>query len=404
MSTYSELPTDNQTQHEQSTTIDYIINGRDLRLDFLRGMVMILVIATHIEYFSFFSMFAWERIGLISSAEGFVSLSGIVLGIVYKKKLFKLGFQQATILLWKRAFQLYRANVWIILSILLLGSIPLINVYQATHWVDPLSTQAWPLFPKSGTAWKDIIIQTLLLRIGPHQFQIIGFYTIVIGLAPIALYLFYRRLTIWVILISWIIYAFNAVYYLQITGAQFERGFPLLTWQVLFFNSMAVGYHHQRVFNFLSDQKNKILIYAAIIVSVLCIILALSNPKPVFWPWQLFSFFDNMGYAKLHSQWFDKTALGIGRILNNIALFIVMLSLLSNHWQFWNKVLGWLVIPIGQASLYVFVLHVYFIIIISNTPLPDYNSFVINTLVHIASILTIWYMIKKKFLFNVIPR
>ncbi|MEE9412632.1 MAG: OpgC domain-containing protein [Methylococcales bacterium] len=393
-----------ETSSSQTLAFDYIDNGRDLRLDFLRGMIMILVIVNHIEYFSLLSMFAWERIGLISSAEGFVSLSGIVLGIVYKKKLNKLGFRETTILLWKRAFQLYRANVWVILSILLLGSIPLVNVYLATHWVDPLSTKAWPLFPKPGTGWKDVITQTLLLRIGPHQFQIIGFYTIVLGLAPIALFLFYRRLTVCVILISWIIYAFNAIYYLQITGAQFERGFPLLTWQVLFFNGMAVGYHHQRVFNYLSGQKNKQLIYAAVIISVLCVILTLSNPKPVFWPWQLFSFFDNMGYAKLHSQWFDKTTLGIGRILNNLALFIVMMSLLSNHWRFWNKVLGWLVIPIGQASLYVFVLQVYIIIIISNTPLPNYNSFVINSLVHIASVLTIWYMIKKKFLFNLIPR
>lgn len=404
MSSHSGTASSNLTTDYQTSVPDYLSNGRDLRLDFLRGMIMILVIVTHLEYYSLFSMFAWERIGLISSAEGFVGLSGIVLGLVYKRKLVKLGFKQVTILLWKRAFQLYRLNVWIILSIVLLSSIPLINVFQVTHWINPLTNQAWPLFLAPGSSWKDIILQTLLLRIGPHQFQIIGFYTIVLGLTPIALFLFHRRFTVIVILISWMIYAFNVVYHLQITGAQFERAFPLLTWQLLFFNGMAIGYHHQRVLDVLSGQHNKALFIAAIIISLTCLVLALSNPQPIFWPWHKLSFFDSIDYAQFHSQWFDKTALGIGRIINNLALFVVMLSLLSNNWQFWNKVLGWLVIPIGQASLYVFVIHVYLIIIISNTPLPGYHSFVINTLIHITSILTIWLMIKKQFLFQLIPR
>ena len=93
-------------------------NGsRDLRLDFLRGLIMMVVITVHMEYFSLFSIFAWERIGYVSSAEGFVILSGIVLGIVYKKRLLHEGFKSSAIKLWKRSFQLYRVNLFVILSI-----------------------------------------------------------------------------------------------------------------------------------------------------------------------------------------------------------------------------------------------------------------------------------------------
>ena len=67
--------------------------GRDLRIDFLRGLVMLVVITVHLEYFSLFAMFAWERVGLVSSAEGFVALSGLVVGLVYCKKLKKNGFK-----------------------------------------------------------------------------------------------------------------------------------------------------------------------------------------------------------------------------------------------------------------------------------------------------------------------
>jgi hypothetical protein len=154
MSSHSDSASNNQTTYNQTSTPDYLSNGRDLRLDFLRGMIMILVIVVHLEYYSLFSMFAWERIGLISSAEGFVGLSGIVLGLVYRRKLVKLGFKQITILLWKRAFQLYRVNVWLIISIGLLGSIPLINVFQVTHWINPLTNQAWSYFQRPAAPGK----------------------------------------------------------------------------------------------------------------------------------------------------------------------------------------------------------------------------------------------------------
>ncbi|MEJ2246741.1 MAG: OpgC domain-containing protein, partial [Acidobacteriota bacterium] len=59
---------------------------RDLRLDFMRGLIMVYVVVVHIECYSLFSLFAWERLGIISSAEGFVFLSGLVAGLVYGKR------------------------------------------------------------------------------------------------------------------------------------------------------------------------------------------------------------------------------------------------------------------------------------------------------------------------------
>jgi hypothetical protein len=59
---------------------------------------------------------------------------------------------------------------------------------------------------------------------------------------------------------------------------------------------------------------------------------------------------------------------------------------------------------LGQASLYVFTLHVYAILLINNTPIPAQQSFLLNSLVHAGTVLAIWMMIKHKFLFNWIPR
>jgi uncharacterized membrane protein len=39
---------------------------RDLRIDFIRGMVMLILIVVHIEMFSAYNFILWERIGVVS--------------------------------------------------------------------------------------------------------------------------------------------------------------------------------------------------------------------------------------------------------------------------------------------------------------------------------------------------
>lgn len=385
--------------------LEYVVNGRDLRLDFLRGMVMIVVVCVHLQYLSLFSMFMWERLGMFSSAEGFVSLSGIVLGIVYKNHLLKLGFRSAAFKLLKRAFQLYRVNVLIILSIIALSYIPSINVYQVTHWTSPLKGgSAFFLFPLAQTPWLTVVKQVLLLQVGPHQFQVVGLYAILITLAPLVLFLLYRRQTAGLLLLSWGLYCINAWWDIKVTPARFEVAFPLLTWQLLFFNGMIVGFHHQKVFAFLADRQHKVLILFAAFCLCLFMLFAVCNPEPLCWPWQTVHYVSAEAYSHVYSTWFEKNHLGIGRVVNNILLYMTLFAFVSWHWQACNRYFGWLLIPIGQASLYVFIWHVYFVLFWSNTALPTYNNFWLNSIMHLCSVALIWLMVKKKFMFAFVPR
>ncbi len=384
----------------------YPNNGaRDLRLDFLRGLIMLVVITVHMEYYSFFSLFVWGRIGLVSSAEGFVCLSGIVLGIVYKKRLLKEGIKSVALKLWKRSFQLYRINLFVILSIALLATIPFINVFDVTHWVPVYAKdQIYPLYPSVSASWLEIVQQALLLKIGPHQFQVIGLYVGLIAIAPAIIFGLHRNKTILIIAASWTLYWLNNELHLRITGARFEWGFPFLTWQLLFVNGMVIGYHHEKVLGQLADNKISAVKLTAGLISLAFLIFALLNPNPIFWPWEGPSLIDSAVSHDIYLAWFQKTTLGLGRILNNATLFIVFYYLLSQYWQPINKALGWLLIPLGQASLYVFILHVYFIILFSNTALPEYHNFWVNTAIHTSTILLIWLMVKYRVLFQLIPR
>jgi len=378
---------------------------RDLRIDFLRGLIMLVVITVHLEYFSLFALFVWGRVGLVSSAEGFVAMSGLVVGIVYCKKLQTDGFRPTAQKLLARSFQLYRVNVALILSIALLGLLPFINVYEVTHWMSPgTRSPAYALYPPPATPWYDVLLQALLLKIGPHQFQVIGLYVVLMACARTALFFMHKKHTKLLLLVSWSVYLVNQIMQHKLTGARFEWAFPILTWQLLFFNCMAAGYHRQAIIDYFDAKKSLLTLNAATLISLWFMFMAFNNPRQIFWPWEPLSFIDPNLFQAAYELAFDKNRLGIGRVLNNLTLFIVAYGLLTRYWHMFNKSLGWLLIPLGQASLYVFIVHVYFVLLISNTPIRAYNNFYLNTLVHTGSILAIWLMVKNQILFKLIPR
>jgi hypothetical protein len=371
----------------------------------MRGLIMIYLVVVHMEYDSLFSLFMWEHFAIVSSAEGFVMLSGIVVGMVYGRRAQKEGLWPAAQRLWQRAFKLYRVNVFVILSIALLGLLPFLNMFEVTHWWVPGErNHAYALYPSMDAPWWEWLWKALLLKIGPHQFQILGLYVVFLGLAPLVIMALMRGHSSWVLLVSWAIYIVNLFVAIRVTPARFELGFPLLTWQLLFFNGLVAGFHHDKVFGWLVADKNR---WAGWLSAALCLafmFLALNTPYLMFWPGDTFSFIPAETFQHIRDLLFDKTHLGLGRVLNNLVLLITMYILLSRYWLGFNKMLGWLLIPLGQASLYVFTLHVYAILLVSNLPIPVLDSFVWASMAHGATILVIWWMVKRQVLFRWIPR
>lgn len=383
--------------------VEYVQQGRDLRLDFLRGLVMLVVICVHLEYPSYLSMFMWERLGMVSSAEGFVLFSGVVLGIVYKKRLHKHGLLDSALKLWRRAGQLYIVNVVVIGSVLLLSHFPGLNVLPLTTWASPAGGPLIQLFPAFDTPWGEILKQTLLLEIGPHQFRVMGLYALLIACAPGVLYLLHKHYLWQLLSVSWLVYAINIWLKIRISHAGFEYAFPVLSWQLLFFNGMIIGYYHEHVFAWLVDQRNAPYIYLTTLGTGIFMLFALVNPRPLFWPWSAWEWIDQTTYRQIYMTWFYKKNLCIGRVLNNVLVYVSLFAGISWYWEYCYRWLGWLLIPIGQASLYVFIWHIYVVLLWSNVPLA-YNNLWFNTLVHVASIGLIWLMVQNKFLFSVVPR
>src|SRR5438477_12310186 len=95
--------------------------GRDLRIDWLRGLAMACVIIDHSRLSSLLTWFSYERFWTVTAAEVFVVLSGIVLGSVYGKKLRRDGWRAVVVGLGRRALLLYISYVAVTFSIAVLG-------------------------------------------------------------------------------------------------------------------------------------------------------------------------------------------------------------------------------------------------------------------------------------------
>lgn len=174
-----------QEENIKSRTWRYSLAGnRDLRIDFMRGVALVMMVVAHTEVMSIFNIFTWERFGLTTGAEGFVILSGFMLGMLNRARLQKAVLLTISWGLYLRAWKIYRVNIIIILSFLLLGYLPFINVFEVTHFTDRFSGTTWSLYPVTPQikeTWFNIV---LYLQIGPHQTQILGLYIFLLLLSP----------------------------------------------------------------------------------------------------------------------------------------------------------------------------------------------------------------------------
>ena len=113
-------------------------------------------------------------------------------------------------------------------------------------------------------------------------------------------------------------------------------------------------------------------------------------------------------YRSVYDRFMQKNSLGILRLADYAAVLIVGYAVLTRFWTPIHRALGWFFVPIGQASLYVFVMHLPVVAVV-NRLLPfgfplDHHDLWINTLAHTGALLSLWLLVRYKVLFRWIPR
>ena len=380
---------------------------RDLRIDMLRGVAIVFIVVNHLELTSLFELASQEAIGTVSGAELFVAMSGVVLGMVYRQRLARTDLVEVTGLLLKRALKLYRAALAVVLLVYVLTLLPGVEGRAVTSFDlgDGQRVSTYPNIERLGDypvpGW--ILRDLLLLELGPWQFNVMGLYVVLLLVTPLLVAALRRRLVLVVLALSWGLYAYNSLNPTRIFTSQFEDPFPLLAWQVLFVTGLAIGWYRTALLAFFARPVGKLVLAGAVLLHLGFVLLAasstfLSNGYDVrldLLPPEVFD--------ALYADWFSRPTLDLGRLLDVWLLLATGYATLTAYWRPFERALGWLLAPLGGASLYVFVLHVFAALVVSSIPGVGGDSVALGTLTHGIVLAVLWTMVNKQVLFRVIP-
>lgn len=378
--------------------------GRDVRIDFIRGWVMLILVIVHTEIFSLWNLLVWERVGMISGGEGFVLLSGLVLGMVSRQRMARSGFADAASRVLDRALQIYRVHVTLIFFVGMLAIIFGSHVAEITSFTDRGSGKVYPLYPAKVEIfrWLGSIVT---LKLGPHQVQVLGLYVCLIMICPLLLVALWKKRPLALLGLSWVIYFSNLLDTKMPTGAQFEYAFPVLTWQVLFVHGLVAGYHLQEIKDWFATRRGRAVFVLCVVITLFFLAVSQLAPNTLVPSWAKIDAWPSFYWSI--RKYADKNSLGPLRLLNYAAFLIVLYAVLTRWWPLIQRTLGWFFVPIGQASLYVFIMHLVAVQVssmiipfgfVTGTPMWA------TTLLHTGELAFLWLLVRHKVLFRWIPR
>lgn len=386
---------------------------RDKRLDLFRGWIIIAVVITHIEVFSPYSVVTLKMIGAITGAELFVLLSGIVLGMIYLPTVKRFGEWPTAVIMWRRARKQYLTALSVVMIVFLLSKVPFINADVVTTFTDrgtgengeAVQGTVYNLYPNAEQLFAYpppwyAIKQFLLLEMGPWVFNIMGLFVVLSLLLPILMVLVKRKLWWLLLIVSWAVYVYGTIEQPHWIPSQFDAVFPLLIWQLPFCHGLVLGVYRKQVTKALTSTWGKVAVSTAMLgYAAVLLYLWLGHhygfvPAP----------FPATSYGWLYDNFYIRVFLQPGRLIDLAFMVVLAYAVTTMAWKPVNKAIGWFWIPLGQSSLYVFIVHVFFVLAVGNIPGLDRNSLWQGTIIHTVVLLVIWVMVKKEFLFKVIPR
>lgn len=358
--------------------------GRDLRLDLLRGFCVFVMVVDHIAGPSLLYRLTGGNDFFVSAAEGFVFISGLLLGLIYRKTIQRQGFGAALGKAFRRAASLYLLMLGLALAFNIGGS--LIGLpWVDTHHLSSLTSFVWSVVALRRPFWlTDILVM----------------YTLLVAAAPLALWLLQRKHTIALLAGSWLLWLIYQRY-----PDLLSRPLPALqsfhpaAWQIFFVHALALGYHRDRVARFFTPERRRWLF---VLSGVLVALLLLMYHHPTVLPDRLVGS-DNAAWLQMITL---KDDVRLGRLVASAVVFPFAYLLVTYLWQPVRFCLGWLFLPLGQHSLTGYALHLPLVLLtlrfapeIARVHLAPPS---LNTLVQLCAVLLIWVLVQWRSLFATI--
>lgn len=353
------------------------LNDRLVALDLLRGFFVVNIVNDHLWRFpSLFGLLSGQGRLWVSSAEGFVMISGLLIGYIRGYRNRELPFKAVAKKLLVRAAILYIAMV--------VASC----VYIAIEWSDVVRSMPYtPTTPDSQQYW-GVALTNVLTLTQPHTWvHFLALYSIFLCLAVGAVWLL-RKGRWWAVLtISVITYSVG-----EITSIEWMK------WQLLFFGPSIVGFYLESVrawWRQLAQPRQRLIVCSLSIISVATVSLSvMSAYYPDFIPSSLQRFFTSA---------FDPDAMTPFRIVLASIWFATLAILFHKGSRLIQRATGGILEYLGSHSLQTYIVHGLFICL-AILVLPDSSSWIINTLYGLVVILAIWAFIRLPVVRRIVPR
>ena len=349
---------------------------RDLALDLLRGYFLVVIMIDHLRYATNPLYLLSGRKSLwVTAAEGFVLISGLLVGMLRGDQARTAGWGTAARHLMRRAGVL---AMW---CALLTIAFRLISA----------ATDYWPDVPNAdahGSLASDLAgAVTLRHTYGDHN--LLAAYAVFLALAPLVLAAMLRGLTWLVAAVSLALWA--AAYGLHLAWSDSVQAD--LCWQLLFMFGVVIGYHRAaltRRWSALSPAARRAILVAGVAAS-LAIIAGSVLRLPV----------DGVYPTRLEGYAFDRNRLGPGRAACAVVVVATLYGVIRTFEAPLVRTIGALFVPLGQASLYVYIVQslATFVLVDDSMSNPC-----LALAINLALIGAVWLMVKYRVWFGVIPR
>lgn len=214
-------------------------------LDGMRGYFLVFMMLNHLTFAGGYLLvkFNHGELGYVQDAQGFVFLSGMLVGMVYARRMLKVGYETGARQIRKRALDIYQYAAGSLLLIMVLG---LFLKESATYWEPWL----WDLASHDPV----YAVASLLLIYQPTYMDILPQYIVYMLVSPPLVWLCVTGRWSWVIafsVVTWVAVQLTLHFPLAdgirmmldqlYDGKLMRAAFNVLAWQIVFMTGLVLG-------------------------------------------------------------------------------------------------------------------------------------------------------------------
>ncbi len=352
---------------------------RDERLDLLRGFAVVAMVVDHVAGASVLYGFTGGNRFYTSAAEAFIFISGLVMGLVYRRLIHRNGLGASLERAVQRSVTLYLLAVTLTLFFVPLSELLRLKWAQGIAFNDPSA----------------FIVSVLTLHQTYYLVDIPLLYALLLAAAPLALAMLAQGRWAVVLAASWLLWGLYQFFPAQAAFPWPIEGnhlFFFAPWQVFFFTGLVLGWYHSELSERLAAFPRRAALAASSVgfAALVALYLIVEKLAPDV---QLF----------LLEAVFSKADVRPGRIVASIVVFAFFYLLVAEAWRPLSRGLGWLMLPLGQSALYAYAAHVALVIPLQwlADALAAHGIAVgaSNVGVQLMALAGIWLLIKGRVLF-----